>query len=44
MVFSQNLLVRWVLVSTGVGDISDGLGGAMCAYLALSAFSAPQEV
>jgi hypothetical protein len=43
-VFSQDLLVCGVLVSAGIGDISAGLGGATCAYLALFAFGALQEV
>jgi hypothetical protein len=43
-VFSQDLPVCGVLVSAGIGDILAGLGGATRAYLALSAFGAPQEV
>jgi hypothetical protein len=43
-VFSQVPPVCGVLVSSGIGDIPAGLGGATCRYLALSAFGAPQEV
>jgi hypothetical protein len=43
-VFSQDLPVCGVLISTGIGNIPAGLGGATRTYLALSAFGAPQEV
>jgi hypothetical protein len=43
-VFSQNLPVCGVLVSTGIGNIPAGLGDATRTYLALSVFGASQGV
>jgi hypothetical protein len=43
-VFPQDLPVCGVLISAGIGNILAGLGGATRMYLALCAFSAPQEV
>jgi hypothetical protein len=43
-VFTQDLSACGVLVSTGIGNISAGLGGATRTHLASSAFGAPQEV